>query len=424
MSDKQYSDIASGLNDVVLVHPHKSPETSAVHEFISLARAAGANPVAQLFAPLREFNPRTLIGAGKLEDLKDAVCQYGVDLVFIDHALSPIQERNLQNELGCRVLDRTGLILDVFACRARSFEGKLQVELAQMRHLSTRLVRGWTHLERQKGGIGLRGPGETQLETDRRLVQKRIRVLKDRLDKLERQRHQQKQSRRRNQHPVVALVGYTNAGKSTLFNALTGLDRAYVADQLFATLDTMVRAIKLHGGASVLLSDTVGFIHGLPHDLVAAFHATLEEVRDADLLLHVVDVSDSEFWDHIEDVNTVLEQIGASKQRLLVFNKVDQLSSIPRAKDPASPCVVPSGIYVSARDGWGMHELEQEIQRRLCGSAVVCRVHLGLDQGALRSHIYHSGKVLSDHPVDDGWDMQVELMPKLFQQLNEQHVLG
>ncbi|HOU66559.1 MAG TPA: GTPase HflX, partial [Thermomonas sp.] len=274
----------------LLIQPHAGgpPGEGVLEEFGELARSAGATVAAVVTAKIDRPNPATLIGSGKLEEVKAACDATGADLVLVNHALSPGQERNLEKLLERRVVDRTGLILDIFSQRARSAEGKLQVELAQLKHVATRLVRGWTHLERQRGGsIGLRGPGETQLETDRRLLQKRVDMLQKRLEKVEVQHTQMRRARVRSELPRVALVGYTNAGKSTLFNALTGAD-AYAADQLFATLDPTVRRIELAGGG-VVLADTVGFVRDLPHELVAAFRSTLSEAREADLLLHVVD---------------------------------------------------------------------------------------------------------------------------------------
>ena len=301
-----------------------------VAEFDALARSAGASPVASVSGSRVHPEPKYFVGSGKAEEVRAVAEQHSADVILVDHALSPSQERNLEQLCSRRVLDRNGLILDIFAQRARSFEGKLQVELAQLQHMSTRLVRGWTHLERQKGGIGLRGPGETQLETDRRLIGKRIRTLQMRLTKLQRQRETGRHVRREVPVPTVALVGYTNAGKSTLFNALTGAD-AYVADQLFATLDPTVRRLELPQIGEVVLADTVGFVRELPHELVAAFHSTLQEARDADLLLHVVDAHDSKRDERIEQVRAVLKGIGAESVReLLVFNKVDLINEPPR----------------------------------------------------------------------------------------------
>ena len=306
----------------LLIQPHAggAPEDEVMEEFAELARSAGAQVLHVATARIDKPNPATLIGSGKLEEVKAAADAVGADLILVNHQLTPGQERNLEKILERRVVDRTGLILDIFAQRANSHEGKLQVELAQLKHLATRLVRGWTHLERQRGGsIGLRGPGETQLETDRRLLQKRVEQLQKRLEKVEVQRTQMRRARVRSAMPRIALVGYTNAGKSTLFNALTGAD-AYAADQLFATLDPTVRRIDLPGGHA-LLADTVGFVRDLPHELVAAFRSTLSEAREADLLLHVVDAADPLREERIAQVDAVLEEIGAGDlPQVLVFN--------------------------------------------------------------------------------------------------------
>src|SRR5690349_5188419 len=273
----------------------------------------------------RAPDPRLFVGSGKAEEIRDTAQRLCASVVLFDHPLSPSQERNLEELLKCRVLDRTGLILDIFAQRARTFEGKLQVELAQLKHLATRLVRGWTHLERQKGGIGLRGPGETQLETDRRLLGKRIQTLNARLEKVLTQRETTRRERKRQAVPTVALVGYTNAGKSTLFNRMTGAG-AYAADQLFATLDPTLRRLELADARYCLLADTVGFVRDLPHELVAAFRSTLQEAREAALLLHVVDAADSHRRERILQVNAVLDEIGAGDiPQIEVFNKADLL---------------------------------------------------------------------------------------------------
>ena len=312
-----------------------APEPDRIAEFAALARSAGAQVLDVMPVTRKTAEPRFFIGTGKVEEIRRASPSCGADLVVVDAALSPGQERNLEKALECRVLDRSGLILDIFAQRARSFEGKLQVELAQLEHLSTRLVRGWTHLERQKGGIGLRGPGETQLETDRRLLARRIKTLNDRLDKVLVQRETTRQERKRGAVPTVALVGYTNAGKSTLFNRLTAAD-AYAADQLFATLDPTVRRLHLAPGLEVALADTVGFVRDLPHELVAAFRSTLQEAREADLLLHVIDAADPERAERIQQVNEVLESVGASGlPQIAVYNKIDRTGEAPRAETDA-----------------------------------------------------------------------------------------
>ena len=314
-----------GGERALLVHinfPHQ-PDQDDLAEFVELVHSADVENVDLIVGTRQQATAKTFIGKGKLEEIAAEVKAQQVDVVLFNHALAPSQERNLEVALQCRVLDRTGLILDIFAQRAQSFEGKLQVELAQLKHLSTRLVRGWTHLERQKGGIGLRGPGETQLETDRRLLAKRIKYLNNRLAKVARQREQSRQARSKAEIPTVSLVGYTNAGKSTLFNALTDAS-VYAADQLFATLDPTLRKLQLSEQQIVILADTVGFIRHLPHDLVAAFRATLVETREANLILHVVDCADDSRQEKIEAVNKVLHEVGAGDvPQLLIYNKID-----------------------------------------------------------------------------------------------------
>ena len=301
----------------------KGDHAGSLEELTLLARSAGAEPVFTVTGKRSSPDAAFYIGSGKVDEVAQAIHLYGAELVIFNHALSPAQQRNLEKRLHINVVDRTSLILDIFAQRAKSHEGKVQVELAQLQHLMTRLVRGWTHLERQKGGIGLRGPGETQLETDRRLIGERVRMLRTRLSKLQRQRETQRRSRNRNQIFSVSLVGYTNAGKSTLFNTMTKAG-TYAADQLFATLDTTSRRIYLENVGNVVISDTVGFIRELPHQLVAAFRATLEETIHADLLLHVVDAGNPMRNEQIEQVNLVLEEIGADRiPQLLVWNKID-----------------------------------------------------------------------------------------------------
>ncbi|NNG12592.1 MAG: GTPase HflX, partial [Halobacteria archaeon] len=329
-------------------------------------------------------------------------------IVIFNHALSPSQERNLERLLSCRVLARTGLILDIFAQRARSFEGKLQVELAQLRHLSTRLVRGWTHLERQKGGIGLRGPGETQLESDRRMINARIKMINKRLEKVERQRDQGRRARSRADVPSVSLVGYTNAGKSTLFNAITGA-HAYTADQMFATLDPTLRRIELRAVGPLVLADTVGFIRHLPHDLVAAFRATLEETRKADLLLHVVDVQDADRGARIEQVNEVLREIGADKvPQLCVYNKIDLNGMEPRVeRDPEGRI---TRIWLSAMSGNGLDLLSAALTEYFEGVQVHGWLHLSSWAGAIRSSLFEMGCVLSEHVDEQGdWWLEVRM---------------
>ncbi len=353
-------------------------------------------------------DPKYFVGSGKAEEIRECALLHDADVILVDQALSPSQERNLEKLTGRRVLDRNGLILDIFAQRARSFEGKLQVELAQLSHLASRLVRGWTHLERQKGGIGLRGPGETQLETDRRLIAKRIRTLKARLEKLARQRDTSRHVRREVPVPTVALVGYTNAGKSTLFNALTGSD-TFVADKLFATLDPTVRKVKLAGIGEVVLADTVGFVRSLPHELVAAFRSTLQEARDADLLLHVVDASDPERDNRIEQVREVLRGIGAGEIReLVVLNKIDLAGEKPRlAKGPDG---IPVLVSASAVTGAGLPALREALAHAVRPHQVQRTLHLELLAAAVRSDLYRRNAVRAERQCDDGsWELDVEL---------------
>jgi GTP-binding protein HflX len=386
-------------------HPVDPNDTA---EFAALAASAGTLGVGVVLASRPRPDPKYFVGSGKAEEIRLCAEQHEADVVLVDQTLTPSQERNLEKLTGRRVLDRNGLILDIFAQRARSFEGKLQVELAQLSHLATRLVRGWTHLERQKGGIGLRGPGETQLETDRRLIAKRIRTLKDRLAKLARQRDTSRHVRREVPVPTVALVGYTNAGKSTLFNALTG-SATYVADQLFATLDPTVRRVELAGVGEVVLADTVGFVRALPHELVAAFRSTLQEARDADLLLHVVDASDPLRDERIVQVREVLRGIGAGEIReLLVFNKIDLSGDEPRVL--GGPDGVAVQAWVSAASGEGLAGLREALAHAVRPNQVRRTLHLELLAAAVRSDLYRRNAVRGERQCEDGsWDMDVEL---------------
>ncbi len=386
-------------------------DPSDVAEFSALAASAGTVEVAAITAMRQRPDPKYFVGSGKADEIRACADEHNADLVLIDQTLSPSQERNLEKLTGRRVLDRNGLILDIFAQRARSFEGKLQVELAQLSHLATRLVRGWTHLERQKGGIGLRGPGETQLETDRRLIGKRIRTLRGRLEKMGRQRDTGRHVRREVPVPTVALVGYTNAGKSTLFNTLTGA-ATFVADQLFATLDPTVRRIELAGVGEVVLADTVGFVRALPHELVAAFRSTLQEAREADLLLHVVDASDPQRDERIEQVREVLRGIGAGElPELLVFNKIDLLEEGPGVVHDASGLA--SQAWVSASSGAGIDALREAIVHAVRPNLTRCTLHLTLAAAAMRSDLYGRNAVRHEAQCDDGsWDIQVELDDK------------
>ena len=377
-----------------------APQPDRVEEFAALARSAGAQVLDIVIGTRKVAEPRYFLGSGKVEELRARCTELGADLVVVDHALTPGQERNLEKALSCRVLDRSGLILDIFAQRARTFEGKLQVELAQLEHMSTRLVRGWTHLERQKGGIGLRGPGETQLETDRRLLARRIKTLNDRLDKVLVQRETTRQERRRGAVPTVALVGYTNAGKSTLFNRLTSAG-AYAADQLFATLDPTVRRLQLAPGLEVALADTVGFVRDLPHELVAAFRSTLQEAREADLLLHVIDAADPERAERIAQVNEVLEAIGArTLPQIEVFNKIDRTGE--RAHDEIDADGRIHRIWLSAHDGQGIERLLDALHAQLGVDLHHCILRLPPRAGRARARLYEAGAVLAQRALEDG----------------------
>lgn len=369
-------------------------------ELSELARSAGAEVVGLVTGRRHVPDARSFVGSGKAEEVKESAEALGADLVIFDHALSPGQERNLERQLGRRVLDRNGLILDIFATRAHTHEGKLQVELAQLSHLSTRLVRGWTHLERQKGGIGLRGPGETQLETDRRLVADRIRLIEERLGKVGRRREQGRQARRKAEIPTVSFVGYTNAGKSTLFNALTGAG-IYAADRLFATLDPTLRRVELGSGQAMVLADTVGFVRNLPHELVAAFKSTLQETREAALLLHVIDAADEQRDEREGDVETVLTEIGAAEvPRILVYNKIDLADLEPRFEPGGEGR--PARAWVSAKTGAGLDDLLALIADRLCAEIIEGWVDLPPEAGRLRARLFALGAVVQEREHEGG----------------------
>ena len=377
----------------ILVHLDLRQESARedLDEFQELAVAAGVYPVAVITGTRQQPEPRYFVGRGKAADIRERVISEQAEVVLINHTISPGQERNLEQLLECRVVDRTGLILDIFAQRARSHEGKLQVELAQLRHLSSRLIRGWTHLERQKGGIGLRGPGETQLESDRRMIGLRIKQISHKLERTRHQREQSRKSRRRADLPTISLIGYTNVGKSTLFNSLTTAS-VYAADQLFATLDPTLRRIELPHGAAVL-ADTVGFIRHLPHDLVEAFRSTLQESREADLILHVIDFGDEERDSKIEQVHRVLKEIGANEvPQLLIFNKIDTVSGFaPRLERNEKGEI--TAVYLSAHSGAGIELLIEALSERFSRDVRYYRLRLPAAEAKLRAYLHRFGSV-------------------------------
>jgi len=391
-----------GGNRAILVHMdiHDDAHRENLSEFKELVLSSGADILTITTTSRQKADPRYFIGSGKAKEIAELVKQHDADVVLFNHALAASQERNLERLIECRVLDRTGLILDIFAQRARSFEGKLQVELAQLKHLSTRLVRGWTHLERQKGGIGLRGPGETQLETDRRLLGLRIKQINKRLDKVRKQREQGRQSRQKAEIATVSLVGYTNAGKSSLFNVLSE-DDVYVQDQLFATLDPTLRRIDLTKDVSIIIADTVGFIRHLPHDLVNAFRSTLQETAEAQLLLHVIDSADENRDANIEEVDNVLAQIDANTIPCIqIMNKVDLTGVKPRLDFADDGSV--KRIWLSVESGEGLDLLRQTLVDLFREKMVEGKLSLSPAEARVRAKLFEIGAIRNETVNEEG----------------------
>ncbi len=395
-------------NDCVVVNIEIPGQDKHPGEFEELVKSTGAKIVDIIDVKISKPHPRYFFGVGKAEEIAAAVAEAKADLVIVDHSLAPSQERNLEGLVKSRVLDRSGLILDIFAQRAQSFEGKLQVELAQLAHLSTRLVRGWTHLERQKGGIGLRGPGETQLETDRRLIGARIKQIQKRLEKVDSRREQGRRNRKKNELPTVSLVGYTNAGKSTLFNRLTQ-SKVYSADQLFATLDPTIRKLDLGAGEHALIVDTVGFISNLPHELIDSFKSTLQETREATVLLHVIDASDPARQERRRQVEEVLGEIGAEVPQILVYNKVDMLDSTER-DNLLDAMLGENSIAVSAETGEGIDDLLHKVAENVRPLRRMGWLTLSAQHGRERAMLYDRDAVKHERIGETGeYILQLEI---------------
>ncbi len=399
---------------LVQVNFSEKGELKDLQEFTELAIAAKAIVLDSLIVTRKSPDAKFYLGVGKAEEIKDKIQELNADIVLINNELSPSQERNLEKLFNCRVVDRSGLILDIFAQRARTFEGRLQVELAQLEHLSTRLIRGWTHLERQKGGIGLRGPGEKQLESDRRLLKTRIQYINKRLSKVKNSRQQNRQARSKHGEFTVSLVGYTNAGKSLLFNSLTEAD-IYTDNMLFATLDPTMRKLHLLGGNTVILADTVGFISNLPLNLIKAFHATLEETTLSNLILHVIAISDENWQEKAFAVEKVLSEIGVSKDIpiIQVFNKIDLINSKPKMSFNNKK------VWVSAKDKLGLDYLKEAISTKLFGKIIENEITLTVEQSKLRSDLYTMKAVINDVPMEDGgWKLKIRVTSDVMDKIN------